>query len=73
MNNAPQRWRLKKGYGRYVTNISGRYYRLDEIKFREYPPEILQMYEGQLEPETVEEPLKPAEPKSTNKSKQKEG
>ena len=45
------KYKLKAGLGTYSVNVNGRYYRLNETDFREYPQEILSMYEGKLIPE----------------------
>jgi hypothetical protein len=54
---------MEGGVDRYITNINGRYYRLDTNTLREYPQEILSMYAAQLIGEDGKPYLKPKKEK----------
>ena len=58
------RYKLKAGRygGSLAVNINGRYYRLKADEFREYPPELVELYKSDLTPEH--------EPKPTIKDKE---
>jgi hypothetical protein len=46
------KYKLKPGLGgQLVVNVMGRFYRLKETEYRDYPPEVLSLYKDSLEPE----------------------